>query len=641
MNLHDVNKGIHKHKRRLRIGRGPGSGRGKTSGRGHKGQGQLAGWSAHPVFEGARMPLVRRIPKRGFNNRWGATVASINVGRLDAVFAAGEEVSPESLRARGIVKERVRLSQDPRQWGPDQKAEDLGPHVQQVGPREDRAVGRRGARVGVAGPGRETVEEGTRRGEEEVDLHTDDSRDGTKYRTERVMFEKIRVVFTIPELRQKILLTLLFLAIYRVGWQIPLPIVDQAKMQQVFQTGGGGIGDLLNTVAMFSATKLNIITIFGLGIMPYISASIIFQLLGSVWGPLEQLQKEGESGRKKINEYTRYATVVICLLQCWLYVGQFLISRDLIDPRFYSDPATKTVSWWWIFVTVMTMTAGTIFLMWLGEQIDEFGIGNGISLLIMAGILSGMPGAVGELIKNSTWELGGGNGRSGPEVMLVLVVLFIGVVAGVVFITAGQRRIPTQSAKHVRGRKVYGGTRQYLPLRVNQAGVMPIIFASSLLLFPFMIFQWLESKTAVGGMWHKLWGGLHDAFNRQASLTYNLLYVALIYFFCYFWTAITFNPKEMADNLKNFGSFIPGYRPGRRTADHLEKVMVRITYVGAAFLALVAVTPTIVGNVMHIPPNVAAFFGGTGLLIVVSVAFDLVQKIDSHLVMRNYRGLLE
>jgi preprotein translocase subunit SecY len=459
------------------------------------------------------------------------------------------------------------------------------------------------------------------------------------------MFEKIRVVFTIPELRQKILLTLAFLAIYRIGWQIPLPIVNQEKMTADMGGGaGGGVGDLLNTVAMFSATKMNVATIFGLGIMPYISASIIFQLLGSVWAPLEQLQKEGESGRKKINEYTRYATVLICVLQSWWYVGGFLHSsaHDWIRPEFYSDPATRSVSWWWIFVTIMTTTAGTVFLMWLGEQIDEFGIGNGISLLIMAGILSGMPGALSQLIKTSTWELGGSNGRNGPEVMLVLLFLFIGVVAGVVFITAGQRKIPTQSAKHVRGRKVYGGgARQYLPLRVNQAGVMPIIFASSLLLFPYMAFKFAADSTTSGTFWNKLWTDLHEAFNRQTSLTYNLFYVALIYFFCYFWTAITFNPKEMADNLKNFGSFIPGYRPGRRTADHLEKVMVRITYVGAAFLAVVAITPTIVGNVMHIPYNVAAFFGGTGLLIVVSVAFDLVQKIDSHLVMRNYRGLLE
>jgi preprotein translocase subunit SecY len=446
------------------------------------------------------------------------------------------------------------------------------------------------------------------------------------------MFEKIRVVFTIPELRKKILLTLALLAIYRVGWQIPLPIVDAAKMRETYRLGSGGVGDIFNTVAMFSAAQLNMVTIFGLGIMPYISASIIFQLLGSVWGPLERLQKEGESGRKKINEYTRYATVVICIFQSWFYIHNFVVAPSrggtLLNPEFSSSL--------WVFIGVMTMTAGTIFLMWIGEQIDEFGIGNGISLLIMAGILSRMPSVVWNFIKNqSTNELGGGGGKHGPEEILVLILLFIGIVAGVVYMTQGQRRIPTQSAKHVRGRRVYGGNRQYLPLRVNQAGVMPIIFASSLLLFPQMIFSYL------GASGTSFWNELAGVFTRYNSLVYNVLYVALIYFFCYFWTAITFNPKDMADNLKNFGTFIPGYRPGRRTADHLEKVMVRITYVGAGFLAVVAITPTIISNLMKIDPNMAQFFGGTGLLIVVSVAFDLVQKIDSHLVMRNYRGLLE
>ena len=231
-------------------------------------------------------------------------------------------------------------------------------------------------------------------------------------------------------------------------------------------------------------------------------------------------------------------------------------------------------------------------------------------------------------------EFGGGGGKFGPEKWLVLVILFVGVVGGVVYMTQGQRRIPTQSAKHVRGRRVYGGARQYLPLRVNQAGVMPIIFASSLLLFPYMLFQAMAGHGAI-------WANLAEAFHRGTSYFYNVLYVLLIYFFCYFWTAISFNPKDMADNLKNFGTFIPGYRPGKRTIDYLEKVMVRITYVGAAFLAVVAITPTIISSALDIPPNVASFYGGTGLLIAVSVAFDLVQKIDSHLVMRNYKGLLE
>ncbi len=451
------------------------------------------------------------------------------------------------------------------------------------------------------------------------------------------MLEKLRIVFTIPELRQKILLTLGLLAIYRVGWQVPLPIVDP-KAMTAFAQETGGIGDLLRTVAVFSASQLSQATIFGLGIMPYISASIIFQLLATVWPPLERLSKEGEAGRKKINEYTRYATVLICVVQSWAYVAFLSSARvgdmSLIQPGFLVDGRLPLV---WQFVAVMTMTAGTIFLMWLGEQIDEFGIGNGISLLIMAGILAAMPSALVQLGSDTTWELGGGGGKMGVETVLVLAALFVGVVAGVVFMTQAQRRIPTQSAKSVRGRRVYGGTRQYLPLRVNQSGVMPIIFASSLLLFPQMLFQYLHN--AYPGS--SFLGTLHDSFTRGQSFLYNLLYVLLIYFFCYFWTAITFNPKEMADNLKNFGAFIPGYRPGKRTADYLEGVMERITYVGAGFLALVAVIPTIVGGALGIPAQIASFYGGTGLLIAVSVAFDLVQKIDSHLVMRNYTGLLE
>jgi preprotein translocase subunit SecY len=445
------------------------------------------------------------------------------------------------------------------------------------------------------------------------------------------MWEKIRVVFTIPELRKKILFTLGLLAVYRVGWQIPLPIIDQEQMREFFKATTG-MGELLSQVAVFSAANLTQITIFGLGIMPYISASIIFQLLGSVWGPLERLQKEGESGRKKINEYTRYATVVLCIGQSWFYLG-VLIRNGLVRDSFLVD---GSLSFGWQLITVMTMTTGTIFLMWLGEQIDEFGIGNGISLIIMAGILAGMPGAGYQLLSESSFELGSGSGKLGLEVLILLSILFVAVVAGVVFITLGQRRIPTQSAKHVRGRRVYGGSRQYLPLRVNQAGVMPIIFASSLLMFPWVVFQQLAQFYP-----NAFFTGLAEAFGRGTSFIYNVLYIVLIYFFCYFWTAITFNPKDMSENLKSYGTFIPGYRPGKRTADYLEKVMVRITYVGAGFLAVVAITPTVISGVFSVPPVVSSFFGGTGLLIAVSVAFDLVQKIDSHLVMRNYRGLLE
>jgi preprotein translocase subunit SecY len=303
---------------------------------------------------------------------------------------------------------------------------------------------------------------------------------------------------------------------------------------------------------------------------------------------------------------------------------------------------------------VLTMTAGTIFLMWLGEQIDEYGIGNGISLIIMAGIIARLPDATHSLLFDPTKTMtvlgitlpafkesiltlgGGGTGHDvGFEKLVVLVFLFVGVVVGVIAITKGQRRIPTQSAKHVRGRRVYGGTRQFLPLRVNQAGVMPVIFASSLLMLPYFLFNVLHQWT--GASWA---GWLQDAFVRQGYI-YNVFYIILIYFFCYFWTAITFNPKDMANNLKDYGSFIPGYRPGKRTADYLERVIMRITYVGAAFLAVVAIIPSLISSGMEIDYRVASFYGGTGLLIVISVALDLVQKINSHLVMRNYPGLTE
>jgi preprotein translocase subunit SecY len=459
------------------------------------------------------------------------------------------------------------------------------------------------------------------------------------------MWEKIRVVFTIPELRRKILLTLGLLGIYRIGWHIPLPIIDQEQIAGQ-ATGGGGLGDFIDRVAVFAASDLRQATIFGLGIMPYISASIIFQLLGSVWKPIEELRKEGETGRKKINEYTRYLTVFLCTIQSYFYVKFYLMGggegAGLVHVSFLNEAGELSMGWQ--FTAVLTMTCGTIFLMWLGEQIDEFGIGNGISLLIMAGILARMPGALNDLFGNASFELVGlSPSRVGVETLIVLAFLFVSVVASVVFITLGQRRIPTQSAKHVRGRRVYGGSRQFLPLKINQAGVMPIIFASSLLMLPGMLFTvlagWMESSP-VAHSW-MIWLAAVFSGRGGISFSYNLFYVAMIYFFCYFWTAITFNPKEMSENLKDYGTFIPGYRPGKRTADYLEKVMVRITYVGAGFLALVAIVPTMISGSLGVSFAVASFYGGTGLLIAVSVAFDLVQKIDSHLVMRNYRGLLE
>jgi preprotein translocase subunit SecY len=450
---------------------------------------------------------------------------------------------------------------------------------------------------------------------------------------------KLKAIFTIPELRQKILLTLLFLAIYRIGFSIPLPFIDQLKMNKALG-GGGALGNILGFVSMFSGGNLSHATVFGLGIMPYISASIIFQLLAAVYPPLEKLQKEGESGRKKINEYTRYATVVICLFQAFLYVQYAMGSASDGRLGWGIKPFDSSLFYW--LAMVVTMTAGTIFLMWLGEQIDEYGIGNGISLIIMAGIVARIPAATQSLffegthLKTSVFTLGGGNAQDMSfEKLVVLIALFVAVVVAVVAITRGQRNIKTQSAKHVRGRRVFSQSSQRLPLGVNAAGVMPVIFASSLLVLPFFLFGALARSTDWG------WAvALQDAFERQGYI-YNLLFIALIYVFCYFWTAIIFNPKDMADNLKDYGSFIPGYRPGKRTAEYLERVMIRITYVGAAFLAVVAVIPTLITSTMNVDPMVAQFYGGTGLLIVISVALDLVKKINSHLIMRGYPGLTE
>jgi preprotein translocase subunit SecY len=456
--------------------------------------------------------------------------------------------------------------------------------------------------------------------------------------------QKLITIFKIPELRRKILITALFLTIYRIGYYVPLPVINQAELAKSMAAAQQStLGQVLGFVSLFSGGNLSNACIFALGIMPYISASIILQLLSSsgLSPYLEKLRKE-PNGQKKINEYTRYLTVPICLIQAFFWVNGFM-TRGGDSSHVYSGYAEGFNYYFYGFAAIVTMTAGTIFLMWLGEQIDEYGIGNGISLIIMAGIVARIPNATEILIldpithniKDSLFTLGGGSGEVSFEKLLLLITLFIAVVVGVIAISKGQRRIPTQSAKHVRGRRVYGGTRQFLPLKVNQAGVMPVIFASSLLILPAFLFRMLAER---GVSWAQ---SPANNFQRNSGYIYNILYIGLIYFFCYFWTAITFNPKDMANNLKDYGSFIPGYRPGKKTADYLEKVLMRITYVGAAFLAVIAIIPNIISSELEVPYQVAAFYGGTGLLIVVSVCLDLVQKINSHLVMRNYPGLTD
>ena len=461
--------------------------------------------------------------------------------------------------------------------------------------------------------------------------------------------EQLLTVFKIPELRKKIFITLIFLAVYRIGFYVPLPMVDQVKMaEKMQQAQSGALGQVLGFVSTFSGGNLSSAVIFSLGIMPYISASIIIQLLSSGVVPsLERLRKEGEAGRKKINELTRYLTVPICIVQA-IMVVQTVMRPEMdggmgLTPPGYADGFNL---WWFAMVAVITMTAGTVFLMWLGEQIDEYGIGNGISLIIMAGIVARIPDATNSLLidsttgklKESVFTLGGATGDISLEKLIVLACLFVTVVVGVIAMTKAQRRIPTQSAKHVRGRRVYGGTRQFLPMKVNAAGVMPVIFASTLLILPWFLFNIIYTASDGNLAWA---GTLSGMFQNHRGWLYNLMYVIMIYVFTYFWVAITFNPKEIADNLKDHGSFIPGYRPGKKTADYLERVLMRVTFVGAAFLAVIAIIPNVISSELEIPPAVASFYGGTGLLIVISVALDLVQKINSHLVMRNYPGLTD
>ncbi len=461
---------------------------------------------------------------------------------------------------------------------------------------------------------------------------------------------KLATIFMIPELRKKIWITLLFLVVYRVGYAIPLPMIDQGKLAQKMEANSSGTtGQLFNMVSMFSGGNLSNACIFALGIMPYISASIIIQLLGaSGLSPyLERLRKE-PNGQRKMNDYTRRLTIVITVVQAAIWINGFMSDSDGGGSMLtvgYGSSSFHLIYFWG--AAVLILTAGTVFLMWLGEQIDEYGIGNGISLIIMAGIVCRLPDAFKVMIldfskpgflpiKDSLFTLGAGTGDISFEKFILLIAIFVGVIVGVVAMTKAQRRIATQSAKHVRGRRAFGGTRTYLPLKVNQAGVMPVIFASSLLIFPSLIFSQLGKLE--GWEWSRTIG---ENFTRGAGWVYNMLFILMIYFFCYFWTSITFNPKEMANNLKDNGSFIPGYRPGKSTSDYLEKVLMRITYVGAAFLALVAIIPTIIGTELTVDGRIATFFGGTSLLIIVSVCLDLVQKINSHLVMRNYPGLTE
>ena len=448
------------------------------------------------------------------------------------------------------------------------------------------------------------------------------------------MFRTLLHVFQVKELRNKLLFTLGMLAVYRIGFWIPLPGVDQAQMVQFFQTAvqtDSAAGRAAQYVAIFSGGSFSQSTIFGLGIMPYITASIIFQLVSSVSPALKKLQEEGPTGRAKVQEWTRYATVGLCLVQGigWL---SYIRASGLVLFEYQNNPV------WWL-TAVAALTAGTVFLMWLGEQIDRFGIGNGVSLIITAGILTGMPNAVMNVI--STYDPSGNDGLNALGV-LMLAGGFVLVVGGAVLLTVAQRRIPIQQAKHTRGRRVYGGQRQYLPLRVNHSGVMPIIFASSLMIFPSVILEGIAgaAKAASADGWWAVWLSKLGEWFQMGQFPYVILYIVMVYFFAYFWITVQFNPEDMSKQLRDHGSFIPGLRPGPRTAEYLEAVIGRITFVGASFLAIIAVLPMVVNRRLNIDFSVTQFLGGTGLLICVSVTLDMLQRVEANLLMRNYSGFL-
>lgn len=424
------------------------------------------------------------------------------------------------------------------------------------------------------------------------------------------VIESIRNIFKIPELRARVLFTLSLLSVYRIGSHIPTPGINGEALSRFLTEKGGA---LMGFFDMFSGGALSKVAIFALGIMPYISASIIFQLLTVVIPSLGRLAKEGEAGRKKIIKYTRYATVIIAAIQS---LGIAIGIEGMSGGEFVQNPG-----WGFRLMTMITLTSGTAFLMWLGEQITERGIGNGISLIIFAGIVARFPSAI---LKTFSLVRAG---ELSIFFVLILVVLIVAVVGGVIFIERGQRKIPVQYAKRIVGKKMFGGHTSHLPLKINTAGVIPPIFASSIIMFPATITGF------IGIPW------VQDIAKQLSpgTVIYTILYVGLIFFFSYFYTAVIFNPVDIADNLQKNGGFIPGIRPGQKTSEFIYKVLTRLTFMGALYLSIVCVLPEILISRFNVP----FYFGGTSLLIAVGVALDTVSQIESHLVTRSYEGFLK
>ena len=427
------------------------------------------------------------------------------------------------------------------------------------------------------------------------------------------MIGGFQTIGKIPELKRRILMTFALLAVYRIGVHVPTPGINAEALQAFFNAAQG---TLLGLFDMFSGGALSNLSVFALGIMPYISASIILQLLTVVIPYLDRLNKEGEAGRKKITQYTRYGTVLLSLIQGF---GIAVGLEGMSGPG--GEMVVLSPGWGFRLMTVITLTAGTAFIMWLGEQITERGIGNGISLIIFAGIVARMPAAIINTLRMWTAD------TISTFMILIIAVMMVVVVAVIIYVERGQRKIPVQYAKRVVGRKMYGGQSTHLPLKVNTAGVIPPIFASSIIMFPATIANFIQIP------WMQT---VADAV-APGKLVYSLVYVGFIIFFCYFYTAVVFNPVDAAENMKKYGGFIPGIRPGKRTADYIDRVLSRITFGGAIYVSAVCVLPTILIQKFRVP----FYFGGTALLIVVGVAIDTVAQIESHMMTRHYEGFIK
>jgi preprotein translocase subunit SecY len=432
------------------------------------------------------------------------------------------------------------------------------------------------------------------------------------------MMEKFLNIFKIPDLRKKLVFTGLLLLVYRLGGKVPIPGIDKTALASMMQ---GYANSLLGLYDMFAGGFFSQASIFALGIMPYISASIIIQLLGAVIPYFQRLQKEGEEGRKKIIQITRYGTVMIASLQS-IGMSVFLTSQTTSV-----GPVVPNPNFVFYFVTILTMVTGVIFVMWLGEQISDHGIGNGISLIIMVGIIANAP----FVFRNQFIQIQ--NGLSNPFENVLLLVLMFGVTLVVVAVTTGVRKIPVQYAKRVVGRKVYGGQATHIPLRILTAGVMPIIFAQALMFIPSTIASFFPQGNGFGDWLQIVFAPTH--------IVYSLFFAFLIIIFTYFYTAIAFNPVDVADNMKKQGGFIPGVRPGKSTSDYIDHILTRVTLPASVFLALIAVFPTFLSSFFNVDFSLASFYGGTSLLIIVGVALDTLQQIESHLLMRHYDGFLK